>query len=377
MTSSSPSPAPAASGFLASPGGVGKSRSELGPAVSCPSCKVPSREMYCSSCVTEAIRSEASVHDAQKTARDGSKKVLSGFLRDNMDSATLAFETNNLESDNEKLRQLVEQARVQLGMLRDVKKEWQETLERRKKELGAAKERMVKATTYDDETVEPIVASLEQAAGDLEESVATERRKKMEQLFEIFPLVVAEPGFAPVSTIAGVPLPSDFQSHPENPQYSLALVLISRVVLMSAHYLRIPLPYHLIYDRGEAWIEHHGQLVPVQRRVKNLYINIRALCLAQGVPANVVSKVDFIECLWQLFHSPSLGRPVREAMLDAEMRENKLVMRRAETSATPTMEVLSINQGSTGTTGQGILKTPSKTRKSKEHDEDDDFVLVS
>jgi hypothetical protein len=336
-------------------------KGDFGPAVSCPSCKVPAKELFCSTCVTEAIKKESVVHDAQKSSRDQSKKVLGGFLRDNMDSATLAFDTNYLEGENEKMRQLVEQTRLELAKLRDTKKEWQERLEKRKKELSAAKERMAKAKQYDQEIVEPIVHALEQAAANVEESVAGERRRKMEHLLEVFPLVVAEPGFSPVSIIAGVPL-GDFQSHPDNPQNSLALALVARVVILAAHYLRIPLPYHLIYERGEAWIEHRGSLVHLQRRLRNLQINIRTLCIAQGVPSNVLARVDFLESLWQLFHSPSLGRPIREAMSEAESRDNKLVLRRAETT------------GSSGS--QSLVSTKGKTKRAKKREEDDDFVLV-
>jgi hypothetical protein len=305
------------------------------------------------------------VHDTQKAARDTSKRVLSNFLRENMDSATLAFETNHLESENEKMRLLVEQTRLQLARLRDAKKEWQEKLDRRRRELTLAKERMAKASVYDQDVVDPICSSLEQTAENLEETIASERRKKMEQLHEVFPLEVAELGFTPVSKIAGVPV-GDLQAlDGSNPQNLLALTLVGRMVILAAHYLRIPLPFQLIYDKGEAWIEHRGALVPVHRRLRNLHINIRMLCIAQGVPSNVLAKVDFVETLWQLFHSPSLGRPIREAMLEAEVRENKPVLRKSAEGAPSSVPV-----------ADSTTTARAKSRRAKKREEDDDFVLV-
>ena len=340
-------------------------RADLGPAVSCPSCKISSRELYCSSCVTDALKHEAAVHDAQKSSRDNTKRLLSNFLIDNMDSATLAFETNHLEGENEKMRLLVEQTRLQLARLRDAKKEWQEKLDRRRRELMLAKERMAKSSQYDQDIVDPVCASLEQTAESLEETIASERRKKMEQLHELFTLEVAEPGFSPVSKIAGVPLGDLQKIDGSDPQQLLALTLVSRMVILAAHYLRIPLPFQLIYDKGEAWIEHRGALVPVYRKVRNLHINIRMLCIAQGVPSNVLAKVDFVESLWQLFHSPSLGRSIREAMLEAEVRENKPVLRKSAEGL--------ISNGSSTITGEG---SRSKSRRAKKREEEDDFVLV-
>jgi len=345
----------------------------LGPAISCPSCKVQSKELYCSSCVTEAIKRDQPAHDAQRKQRNESKVVLAKFLHENMDSSTLGFETNHLEGENEKMRQLVEQTRLQLAKLRDSKKEWQEKIERRKKELSAAKERMAKAKAYDQDVIDPMVSAMEQAAENLEETVASERRKKMEQLLEIFPLVVAEPGgISPVSTIAGVPL-GDFQNQPENPQNSLALTLVSRVAILAAHYLRIPLPHQLIYERGEAFVEHRGSLVYLQRRLRNLQMNVRLLCIAQGVPSNVLAKVDFVENLWQLFHSPSLGRSIHDAMLQAELRENKLVLRRAE--STTSSSSATATTGGTNTAA-GAMASKARTKRAKKREEEDDFVLV-
>jgi hypothetical protein len=141
----------------------------------------------------------------------------------------------------------------------------------------------------------------------------------------------------------------------------LAITLVGRVVILAAHYLKFALPFPLVYEKGVCWTEHKGAPVPIQRKLRNLYINIRALCLCQGVPLNVLAKVDFIEGLWQLFHSPSLGKPISQALFEGEARENKLVTRKAGEG----------NQTSTNNQGN---KSKSKTAKKRE--EDEDFVLV-
>ena len=301
------------------------------------------------------------MHDAQKVSRDNVKRGLANFLRENMDSATLAYETNRLESENENLRLVVEQARLQLARVRDTKKEWQDKLERRRRELTLAKDRMAKATVYDDELVAPTCASLELAAQNSEEIVASERRKKMEQLIDILPLVVAEPGIFGASTIAGIPLGETQTLDGSDPQTLLALTLLGRMVILASYYLRIQLPYQLIYDKGEAWIEQRGVLVHLHRGLANFRFNIKFLCVTQGVPANVLARVDLIESIWQLFHSPSLGRPIREAMLQSELRENKLVLRKANDPERPL---------------RAAEQPRTKSRKAKKREDDDDFVLV-
>jgi hypothetical protein len=198
-----------------------------------------------------------------------------------------------------------------------------ETNAKRKAQIAARRADLIRANAHADTVVAPSVARLVHAAEALEEAVAVERRKRALELHDVLPMVpAAHAGQA--GSVAGVAFV------PEQRQHGLALQLVARAMMIVADYVKLQLPFRMGMHRGVIRLSRFDDaaefpLLPWEpsyaSAARMLWRNMQALCQAQGVPGNVMSPRDLVSNMWQLFHSPSLGRSVRQALLDAGFRE--------------------------------------------------------
>lgn len=272
-------------------------------------------------------------------------------------------DAKKLEEENEGLKKLLGVSQTRLTLLLEQHEQLRAGNIKRKSRLEMAKALCSRAEGYDANVVNPTVKSLERASCDLEEVAGAERRKRAMQLFELFPLVPREPGINDENTVADVILNLE-EGNPkaDQEQTILALTLIARVIVVGSHYLKLPIPFRISFDKsGVGFLSHDSgknaldayPLIPPPKSQpkldqltqqqqtggwnmasashKNFYHALRLLhadvtflCVSQGVPTNVLSNdpKHVVANLWQLFHSASLGRSVRAALEQASTRES-------------------------------------------------------
>jgi hypothetical protein len=220
-----------------------------------------------------------------------------------------------------------------------------ESAAQRRAELLRARGALRQAEAHLDTVVAPTVARLVHAAGALEEVVAMERRKRALELHDVLPMIPSARA-GQLGSVAGLLLPLfDDKDHTRQLALSLSLIVRAcacvcvadaawqaRAMMILADYVKVPLPNKMAMDKGVVYLSHFDQsndvaLLPWTPgfgvALKMLWRNMATLCHAQGVPSNLVSSRDFISNMWQLFHSPSLGRSVRQALVDAYSRESR------------------------------------------------------
>ena len=194
----------------------------------------------------------------------------------------------------------------------------------RRARLQRMRQQLAEARAHLDNTVTPTVARLTHAAESMEEAVAMERRKRALELHDVLPMDAGHRG-----SVAGVWM-TRFDDKEHFRQLALALALVARAVMIVASYIRLPLPFRMALDKGVVRLSRFVDatscaLLPwdplFASATKMLWRNISTLCVATGVPSNLASPRDLVSSMWQVFHSPSLGGSVRQALLDSRARE--------------------------------------------------------
>eukprot|EP00924_Labyrinthula_sp_SR-Ha-C_P012350 maker-scaffold_10-snap-gene-4.14-mRNA-1 protein AED:0.18 eAED:0.18 QI:285/1/0.8/1/0.5/0.4/5/0/426 len=179
--------------------------------------------------------------------------------------------------------------------------------------------------------IESLTQSLALQYNDYSEAVARKRRDKIMQLVEMFPII--EPtsrGEEGVGYIGGLEYPTNIEVLINLPKQKRVAVLdlLARIISLSAKYLDLNLPFAIDFVPGSVFIGHHTdfhrfnllqetQSEPLKISISMLNTCCEWMCSRQGVPVNdVLYKGNHIlHNLWQLFHSPSLGRSVYQSYI--------------------------------------------------------------
>lgn len=140
------------------------------------------------------------------------------------------------------------------------------------------------------------------------------RRKRCRELFNIFPVIPRE------KRVGGFRVDLDKKNEKLCEESITGIGIVARMVCIAASYLDIALPHEINLSKR----------IFEEDDLKNLRANVIHLCVLQGVPLKLLQKEKVLDNLWQLFHSPSLGRPVRQCMLDSDSR---MPARKAKTNS--------------------------------------------
>jgi hypothetical protein len=261
----------------------------------------------------------------------------------------------------------------------------QENLQLRKKYLQDCKTFLERDLKTLKTVVVPTLESLTKVGNELEQQLSEERKRRITQLVNFFPVdqvdgTIAEIHlFSNTTTISHIPRPINHSSTNES---IFGLTLVSRLVLIVSHYLNIPLPYPVSFKLSVAYIStpssgviinntilYHLPLDPTRvvefkEAIKLLEFNIKILCRSQGIPQSALQD-NLVDNLWQLLSSPSLGKSIRRSLLDARSREGSRKSTNVITTTTTTT-----------TTQSSHLLDGSTRNNSNDYFDPNDFVMV-
>ncbi|GBG25028.1 Hypothetical Protein FCC1311_012452 [Hondaea fermentalgiana] len=252
-------------------------------------------------------------------------------------AATTKRLASELRSNLEAYRTYAATARAKLAKERDALRKRQQDLHARRQRLAVAQQALSHrhAVMLGDKGISgALLHGLSMQLEDYEGRVAQERKKLVMQLLEFFPL---DPSGHPGSeTIANLPLPSDMRQLKATNEdaRSAALAIVVHVLLIASNYLSLTLPFRMEFLGSKASIGRWGDGEPqtmltgtglaLETGMSMLRRNVETLCFYQGIPSDLVKEWSFIHSLWQLFHSPSLGNPVRRSLLQADSRVGRV-----------------------------------------------------
>mmetsp|Transcript_6753 Transcript_6753/g.8800 ORF Transcript_6753/g.8800 Transcript_6753/m.8800 type:complete len:251 (-) Transcript_6753:48-800(-) len=225
-----------------------------------------------------------------------------------------------------------------------------------------------------------------------------ERQKKIRQLIQLLPVSMPHNlGETGVGSIASLAFPTSLENFEKlKPDArTAAIATIIRVLGIASSYLSLVLPFEMKSLSGKPyigpWQESNGVMLTeigpdLKRGMTMLCWNVEALCHSQGVPSNLVLQDELLHNLWQVFHSPSLGRTIRRSLLDAEGRmgrvkpghrigpggyrhEDRLFLEYADS-----IESIEDSDDELELIGPWKSTTPAKAKKSKNKNQDWDIV---
>uniref|UniRef100_A0A7S3LTG8 Uncharacterized protein n=1 Tax=Aplanochytrium stocchinoi TaxID=215587 RepID=A0A7S3LTG8_9STRA len=185
---------------------------------------------------------------------------------------------------------------------------------------------------------QPMLLGMTAQLEDLSEAIAMERQKKVRQLVQLFPVSMPQTlGETGVGSIASLALPTSLANleKMKPDARTAAIATIIRVLLIASSYLSLPLPFEMKTVDGKSCIgpwkaQDDAKFMltepgpSLQTGMTMLCWNVEALCFNQGVPSNLILPDELLHNLWQVFHSPSLGRTIYRSLLDAERRMGRV-----------------------------------------------------
>lgn len=301
----------------------------------CSACARKTTVHWCRSCCTEEVRnlqqeivSTCKSPAVSKVTRQLSVLLEAQIRKERLDSLIWNFEKTILHYKDK-----VAPANMALSLERKRVQTKRAALQQRKTELAAAKRRLehLKRLMIGESGVEkPVLMGLSIQLETLQDAVARDRRKRVMQLLELFPICSPErPGPEGVGSIANLVFPTSLQSLEQlkHDERVAAVSTIVRVLMIASIYLCLPLPFSMKATGTKALIRHgdveHDLTEPgesLRKGMTLLNLNVEFLCYSQGVPPEQVLAGELLHNLWQVFHSPSLGRSVFRSLHDADGR---------------------------------------------------------
>lgn len=258
----------------------------------CQSCEeYPTGAFVCATCHHDRLQKARKKHTVAKKTRDESALQFQDLLVEQTKRLAAGLECQQMEQKNRELELRLKEQRQDLQALQEAKARWETKFKARKLELTQAQTRLDAGRRFRQDRTLPVLDCLEQTTLQVEAQVLHERRKKMEQLFLLFPVTLPH-------AICGLEMNS--------PNQDLAFDLVGRVVILASHYLKVPLLHKLSYSKGDVWVlMKSGKVERMQSSgefFKMMAVDTRMLAEQQGVPPQELSGVDFLVNLHKLFN---------------------------------------------------------------------------
>lgn len=259
----------------------------------CQSCEETlSCAFVCADCHKSVLQRSRRKHNAVKKLRDESALVFQEILTEQTRKLAFAMECQDLEARNAELEFKLKKIRDMTAEFNLAKHAWEVKYKSRLAELSAAQSRLQLGLEFRTNVTEPVLDSLDITTRHVEQQVIVERRKKMDQLFSLFPIVLP-------NTICGLDLSQAKDA-------DLGIDLVGRLVILASYYLRTPMMHKLTYSKGDVWVllSKTGEVVRVRPQAaffKVMAVDSRMLAERQGVPPEELSASDFLVNLQKLF----------------------------------------------------------------------------
>ena len=290
---------------------------------------------WCKACCTkeihnlqEEIVSTCKSPGVSKVTRQLSVLLEAQIRKERLDNLIWNFEKTVISYKDK-----VAPATIALSMDRKRVQNKRAAVQQRKAQLASAKKRLqhLKHLMIGDAGVEkPVLMGLSIQLETLQDAVARDRRKRIMQLLELFPISSPDrPGLEGVGSIANLVLPTSVANLEQlkHDERVAAVSTVVRVLMIASIYLWLPLPFSMKATGTKALIRH-GEVEydltepgdSLRKGMTLLNLNVEFLCYSQGVPPEQVLAGELLHNLWQVFHSPSLGRSVFRSLHDADGR---------------------------------------------------------
>lgn len=290
-------------------------------------CSVEKERHYCGSCVEDRLETQFNVVNRQTRATWNLASIerntaTSAFKETFLDKLELHISLT--ETAIKKEKQEIENRLKSVAIKLKLVKEKELLLKGANDQLDHLPQRL----SWD--TRESVIMALGSMLEDLDSTVALERKRLVYQLINLFPIITTHEG----ETIGNLWLPSDLpkiKAMKEEERVAV-LALIVRILIIVSRYLVIGLPFDMGFNGpkpcvgriGEPLTTITGNGLALETCLIMLRRNVETLCFCQGIPSSFVGRWSLLNCMWQLFHSPSLGRNVQQSLVEAESRVGRV-----------------------------------------------------